>query len=325
MLRYRFSLLGLSLLITGCGLTLRSVLSSGIEGTSSVVPHHVTVLSAPQALNTAAHAIDRAQYSVQLDMYELGNSTLLHALVSAHHRGVQVDVLLDPTERQSRVSGPWLIAHGVTVRWAHDASGGIDHVKLLVVDGHWVELGGVNWGRHSTWTRDRVVVIPQAPAYSVYFQRAWTGYSHAMPPAGVYASPVLGPALVASVTHATGPVWLIEDYLTDHRLEQALAVAATRVSVHVILRHATINQAAASWLATHDVSVRWAPSTPWLHEKSVVAGSVWWIGSANGSWHGLYGPNVELDARLTGTAWQIGRAQAETLWTHSHPFAPLSS
>lgn len=316
-----------SLALMGAGLA-ASVASCGVPSVHAAATLHraarpvstaIRVLNAPQALSAAAAAINNAQHTVQVEMYELGNPTLLQALVAAHRRGVHVWVLLDPTERQSKVSGPWLMRHGVTVRWAHDAPGGIDHVKLLVVDGHWVELGGVNWGTGSAWTRDRAVILPNAPVYATYYQRAWAGYGHATPPAGVEATPVLGPALVQSVAQATGPVWVIEDYLTDWRLQDALVAAAKRVPVHVIVRRAAINQSGVRWLTTHGVAVRWAPSNPWLHEKSVVVGSVWWVGSANGSWHGLFGPNVELDARVTGVPAQAGLTQATRLWKLSSP------
>lgn len=306
---------GLSFALSGCGVgTVQAASHAHVPGRPAE-----SVLNARQALTAAQRAIGRARHSVEVEMYELGDPALLHALVAAHQRGVHVSVLLDPTERQSRVSGPWLQRHGVTVRWAHDNPGGIDHVKLLVVDGRWVELGGVNWGRGSAWTRDRDVVLSDAPAYATYFHRAWAGYGHAAPPAGIEATPALGPALVTAVSHASGPVWAIEDYLTDWRLEDALVAAAQHVPVHVILRHAAINQSGARWLSTHGVSVRWAPTNPFLHEKSVVVGSVWWLGSANGSWHGLFGPNIELDARITGPVASVGRTQAAQLWARSQP------
>lgn len=308
--------LGLAAGVSGCG---PSTARAAAPLPRAAAAAAVQVLDAPEALATATRAINQAQHSVAVEMYELGDPALLRALVAAHQRGVAVSVLLDPTESQSKISGPWLIRHGVSVRWAHDAPGGIDHVKLLVVDGHWVEVGGVNWGKGSAWTRDRAVVFANAPAYATYYHRAWAGYGHATPPAGIEATPMLGPALVAAVAHATGPVWAVEDYLTDWRLEDALVAASQHVPVHVILRRASINQSAVRWLTSHGVAVRWAPASPWLHEKSVVVGSVWWVGSANGSWHGLFGPNIELDARVTGPAAHAGLAQATRLWQQSQP------
>ncbi len=79
--------------------------------------------------------------NIDLAMYELGNPALIHALIAAHKRGASVKVLLDATERQSAVSGRQLAPAGIPVRYVH-VPGGIDHVKLLAINGGAAVLTG---------------------------------------------------------------------------------------------------------------------------------------------------------------------------------------
>lgn len=269
----------------------------------------------------------RRSWTVDLEVYELGNPEVIRALEAAERRGAVVRVVLDPTERESEQSGPRLAAAGVAVRtlWVE---GGIDHVKLLVVAapgaGGVVVFGGVNFGSTSRWTKDLDVAeggawVKEAEAV---FDADWAAAGGEGSPAeGRYGAFALGGAAIeASLGRVLA--WaqaqrrascdVVANYLTSYWVQDALVGAAHEgVAVEAVLNPEAYGVAAARrWLAGHGVGVEEVPASPYLHAKVLVcarqgaAEAV--VGSANFSYDALH-HNHELDATLTGRV-------AEAVW-----------
>ena len=332
-LRLLFVAFAVPLLLTACG-SLGSVVPSlpstssspsspsSPSSSSSPSPGAVTWVPATQVSETALSLLITAQHSVVLDMYELGNPALVAALVADQARGLSVRVILDATESQSAVSGRALIAAGVPVRWDR-VPHGIDHVKLLVVDGSTTLLGGVNWGTSSSYTTDGDVLVARDALAAGYFAATWAtlgGHSTAPPEgSGAWSGSALGTQMTALLAHATTSVDVAANYLTSWTVQDALAAAVQRgVAVHVVLNPTAYGaHAAMVWLTAHGVTVRWAPTTPYLHAKIlIVDGRTLWIGSSNFSYHGL-SVNQELD---TVVAMPPGvAAWWQALWARSTP------
>lgn len=102
--------------------------------------------------------IGTAEHRVLVEMYELGRSAIVRELGQAVARGVDVEVITDPTVKQSRGSASSLDRLGVRERVypVDDARHQIDHVKLLVADGE-AAIGGMNWGKSSDRNHDYVL------------------------------------------------------------------------------------------------------------------------------------------------------------------------
>lgn len=317
-------LLAGTLLLASCGLPPASLSSpssppSSVPSSSAVM---ATWVPAGQVSETALSLLITAQHSVVLDMYELGNPALVAALVADHARGLTVHVILDATESQSAVAGRALAAAGVPVRWDH-VPHGIDHVKLLVVDGQQTLLGGVNWGSSSSYTTDGDVLEARDPVAAHYFAAEWAtlgGHPSAPPEGpGAWSGSAIGSQMTALLGHATRSVDVAANYLTSWTVQDALAAAAQRgVRVRVALNPTAYGaKAAAAWLTAHHITVRWAPTSPYLHAKIlIVDGRTLWIGSSNFSYHGL-SVNQELDTEVALPAGVAAWWQA--LWARSRP------
>jgi phosphatidylserine/phosphatidylglycerophosphate/cardiolipin synthase-like enzyme len=300
-----------SLLLTGCGL---SPLSTALTPRVTTSP---TWVSAAQVAPTALRLLATAHRSVRLDLYELGNPSLVAALIVDHARGLSVEVILDATETQSQSAGKVLAAAGVPVHWMH-VPHGIDHVKLLVIDGTTTLVGGVNWGTGSSDTTDGDVLF-RDPAAAAYFRAAWAGHPATAPAAaGAWSGATLLPTLTHLIATATRPIHVAANYLTDWSIQDALAAAVTRgVPVDVVLNRSAYGSPAASvWLMRHGVTVRWAPASPYLHAKMVWTGSTLWIGSMNFSYHGV-AINQELSVTVPVPAGYA--AWWAALWARSTP------
>jgi cardiolipin synthase len=311
--------------VLAAGLTLAVAAPAFAAPPPAAAPQWVPAAAVPA---TATQLIAAARQTVEVEMYELGNPQLLQALRMARHRGVRVTVILDATEVQSRRAVPLLRAAGVAVE-AVRVTTGIDHVKLLVVDGHRALVGGVNWGTGSIATWDADVELPDDPGLARIFAADWRVAAHHQAATGAWPDPALpgiwsghaiAPALTRLIQSAHHQVDVVANYCTDWAVQNALIAAARRgFLVRVVLNRSAYGAAsAARWLQDHGVIVRWAPRAPYLHAKIVlVDGRAGIIGSANFSDDALAARNHELDVAIPAAVMPAATRWWTTLWARS--------
>jgi phosphatidylserine/phosphatidylglycerophosphate/cardiolipin synthase-like enzyme len=138
---------------------------------------------------------------------------------------------------------------------------------------------------------------------------------------GALSGAAIQPAMVALLAHATGPVDVAANYLTDYAIQDALAAAAARgIPVHVVINPTAFGAAAAArWLTDHGVTVRDAPAAPYLHAKVLLTGDTGLIGSANFSYDALHARNHEFDVTLPAAVMPAAAAWFAALWARSTP------
>jgi len=94
----------------------------------------------------AVQLVDAATSTLDLELYVLTDTGIVHALERARHRGVAVRVVLDPTQRPSDAAVAELTAAGVPVRLYH-GRGELLHAKVGLADGRRTLFGSANWTR----------------------------------------------------------------------------------------------------------------------------------------------------------------------------------
>lgn len=102
---------------------------------------------------------------------------LLDALVDAHHRGVDVRVLVDRDEKKdpyrseiiNRAALEFLVSHGVASR--SDSSDRLLHSKFVVIDGAVVIIGSHNWSAGSYFQFDDASVRVSSPEFAAVMSR----------------------------------------------------------------------------------------------------------------------------------------------------------
>ena len=92
----------------------------------------------------ALSLIDGARRSLDLELFVLTDTGILHALEAAHRRGVVVRILLDPSQPSSAPSYSALRNDGIKVRW-YRSRGELLHAKAIVADGTSILFGSANW------------------------------------------------------------------------------------------------------------------------------------------------------------------------------------
>jgi phosphatidylserine/phosphatidylglycerophosphate/cardiolipin synthase-like enzyme len=88
--------------------------------------------------------IDGARHALDLELFVLTDTGIVHALEAAALRGVSVRVLLDPSQPSSGPSFAALQSAGIQVRW-YRSRGELLHAKAIVADGISVLFGSANW------------------------------------------------------------------------------------------------------------------------------------------------------------------------------------
>jgi cardiolipin synthase A/B len=88
--------------------------------------------------------IDGAVHSLNLELFVLTDTGIVHALEVAELRGVEVRVLLDPSQPSSDPSYAALLADGIEVRW-YRSRGELLHAKAIVADRTSILFGSANW------------------------------------------------------------------------------------------------------------------------------------------------------------------------------------
>jgi len=117
---------------------------------------------------TIMDMVGGAKKAVQVQMYQLGHNKIVDVLADQARKGVKVQVLLDPnpgynehdTAEKEQIQ-KYLKSAGVEILKypINGPSGKIDHVKMLIVDGKSLLIGGMNWDDHSPLNKDFDVKI----------------------------------------------------------------------------------------------------------------------------------------------------------------------
>jgi cardiolipin synthase len=88
--------------------------------------------------------IDAAQHTLDLELFVLTDTGVVHALAAAALRGVAVRVLLDPSQPSSAPSYVALRSDGIPIRW-YRSRGELLHAKAIVADASSILFGSANW------------------------------------------------------------------------------------------------------------------------------------------------------------------------------------
>ena len=117
--------------------------------------------------------IDHAQSSIEVQAYTLTSYQIVKALVAAHRRGVNVQVIVDQSQFKSgefsRVRQ--LLNAGIPV-W-NDNTVSIAHNKVMVFDNNIVETGSFNYSTSAQKYNAENVLIIDSPKLAALYLANW--------------------------------------------------------------------------------------------------------------------------------------------------------
>ena len=90
--------------------------------------------------------LDKAKISILVQAYSFTSAPIAKALLSAHKRGIKVEVILDKSQRTEKYSSADFLAHA-GIPTLIDAAHAIAHNKVMIIDGEFVITGSFNFTR----------------------------------------------------------------------------------------------------------------------------------------------------------------------------------
>ena len=137
------------------------------------------VAFSPRAGGTelVVRAISEAKQSIRVAAYSFTSTPIAKALVDAHKRGIDVQAVLDKSQKGERYTSATFLANmGVPVRI--DSHYAIMHNKYMVIDGKDVQLGSFNYTKAAEEKNAENVLVIRgntglAKAYSQNWQKLW--------------------------------------------------------------------------------------------------------------------------------------------------------
>ncbi len=118
------------------------------------------------ALAAILAEVDNAKTDILVQAYSFTSSHLKAALVEAHKRGVEVEVILDKSQRKKRFTSDLM---NVGIPTYIDIQHGKAHNKILIIDGGTVITGSFNFTKSAeTSNRENVLILKSGDLAKLY-------------------------------------------------------------------------------------------------------------------------------------------------------------
>ncbi len=152
------------------------------------VPQGIQVYFSPEGgcTEAAVNALDHATNSVLVQAYSFTSAPIAKALVDAHRRGVNVQVILDSSQRSEKYSeGDFLKYFGI--RTLIDDKHAIAHNKIMIIDGYLVITGSFNFTKSAEEKNAENLLLINDPVLAKKYIANWRAHeAHSEPYQRVY-------------------------------------------------------------------------------------------------------------------------------------------
>lgn len=147
------------------------------EHVESFNPASVSVYFSPKGGCTEAVVIelDHAQKSIRVQAYSFTSAPIAKALVDAKRRGVDVEVVLDKSQRSERYSSADFVAHAGIPTFI-DAVHAIAHNKVIIVDGEVVLTGSFNFTKAAEEKNAENLLVIHDRALAEKYRENWDAH-----------------------------------------------------------------------------------------------------------------------------------------------------
>jgi phosphatidylserine/phosphatidylglycerophosphate/cardiolipin synthase-like enzyme len=121
--------------------------------------------------------IDRAANSILVQAYSFTSAPIAKALVDAHNRGVEVQVILDASQETEKYSsGDFLVHAGIPTLVDHQHA--IAHNKVIILDGNTVVTGSFNFTKAAEEHNAENLLVIRDAAIAEQYAANW--HEHAL-------------------------------------------------------------------------------------------------------------------------------------------------
>jgi phosphatidylserine/phosphatidylglycerophosphate/cardiolipin synthase-like enzyme len=144
---------------------------------AAATPSAVTVCFTPggNCTQVIVQALSDDKRTILVQAYSFTSAPIAKALLDAHKRGVQVQVILDKSQRSEKYSSADFLANqGVSTMI--DATHAIAHNKVIVIDGETVLTGSFNFTKAAQEKNAENLLIIRDPALAAQYTENWEAH-----------------------------------------------------------------------------------------------------------------------------------------------------
>jgi phosphatidylserine/phosphatidylglycerophosphate/cardiolipin synthase-like enzyme len=144
----------------------------------SAGPASIEVLFSPRGGCTEriVREIGAARSTILVQAYSFSSAPIAAALVAAHRRHVEVQVILDKSQESEKVSSAdFLLRAGVPTQI--DAEHDVAHDKVMIIDGQTILTGSFNFTRAAEERNAENLLVIRDPELAVEYTLNWKSHS----------------------------------------------------------------------------------------------------------------------------------------------------
>jgi phosphatidylserine/phosphatidylglycerophosphate/cardiolipin synthase-like enzyme len=140
----------------------------------SVPTSQIQVYFSPNGGCTEAvvNALNQAKKTLLVQAYSFTSAPIAKAVVDAHKRGVQVQVILDKSQRTEKYSSADFVAHA-GIKTLIDSKHKIAHNKIMVIDSNTVITGSFNFTKAAEEGNAENLLIISSPELAKKYTENW--------------------------------------------------------------------------------------------------------------------------------------------------------
>lgn len=125
--------------------------------------------------------IARAKKRIRVQAYSFTSTPIAKALVTAQRRGIDVQVILDKSQRSERYTSATYLANSKVPVWI-DAAHAIAHDKVIILDGGTVITGSFNFTNAAEKRNSENVLILRSAEIAAKYEGNWAHHAaHSQP------------------------------------------------------------------------------------------------------------------------------------------------
>ena len=111
-----------------------------------------------------------------MQAYSFTSAPIAKALVDAHKRGVQVQVILDKSQKGEKYSSADFVLHAGIPTFI-DAKHAIAHNKIMIIDGQTVITGSFNFTKAAEESNAENLLVIRSPELAAKYAANWKAHA----------------------------------------------------------------------------------------------------------------------------------------------------
>ncbi|MDB5813857.1 MAG: phospholipase D/Transphosphatidylase [Rhodocyclales bacterium] len=144
---------------------------------AATYPVQAEVFFSPQGgtADEVIRQIDQAHRTIRVQAYSFTHASIAKALVEAEKRGVDVQVILDRSNRTGKYSAADFTSHGGVPTYI-DAAHPIAHNKIMILDGETVITGSFNFTKQADEKNAENLLILHSKDLAATYLENWQSH-----------------------------------------------------------------------------------------------------------------------------------------------------